>query len=170
MRCNNAVMDCYNTITECPLQQCKTSKQTKKKWGKSRWKVQNRRKQEACERFILVPLRWNMEVFALAMLAKTSSLGEEKRDTQPKHPHSLPFKPPQHGLFLPHHKHFISFPTQAICFLNQGRLLFFSHISSQTEIMGLHQQQYRHEIWNKELLSGELDGRYLSLTAQQHLI
>lgn len=74
-----------------------------------------------------------MEVFALAMLAKkTSALGEKKTDTQPKHPHSLPFKPPQCGLLLPHHKHFICFPTQTICFLNHGRLLCFSNIPSQT--------------------------------------
>lgn len=124
-----------------------------------------------------------MEVFALAMLTKTSALGEKKRDTPPKHPHSLPSKPHHEGFFLPRHKHFISFPTQAICFLNHGSLsLFFLHFQpnrinlkrwdhyKQNSAVCLYQQQYRNVILNTELIRGELDGSYLSLTAQPNLI
>lgn len=94
------------------------------------------RKPEVCERFILVPLRWNTEVFALAVSTQTSALGEKKRDTRPKHPLSLPSNPLNTASLKPSaiNTSFLS-PTRAMCFLNQGRLLLFSHIPRQTELI-----------------------------------
>lgn len=59
---------------------------------KAEWKLQKWRKKEACESLTSGPVRWNMEVFALAALAKTS-------DTRPTHPHSSSFRTP--GLLRP---------------------------------------------------------------------
>lgn len=93
-------------------------------------KVRNKRKQEACERLTLVPLRWNMGVFALAALTKNSAIRGKKERLAAKASSFSPFphKPLLHSLFLQHHKHFISLPSQETCLLNQGNLLLiFSH-------------------------------------------
>ena len=85
------------------------------------------------------------------------------------------FKPLQYGLFSkPHHKHFISFPTWAMCFLNQGTLLLFlpfpakwDEFSKRWDLYELHQERCRHVNSNKELISAELEGFWFPPTAQQ---
>lgn len=148
---------------------------------KAKWKLQKWRKKEACESLASGPVRWNMEVFALAALAKTS-------DTRPTHPHSSSFQTP--GLLRPPRVPPLTrlFPSKPSNMLSKSGVpsssFFFAfHLSQpnrtnvkkwgsykQNSTACLHQQLQRNIMLNEELTRAKLDGSYLALTAHHNLI